>query len=102
MLPRQIPENTMTKASKTTATELPKDGETAAAKAPRVTKQQTMIDMLARPAGATIDELAAATMWTANTCRGAISGTLKKRLEIEITSEKVEGRGRVYHAQHQP
>lgn len=102
MLPRQIPENTMTKASKATATKLLKDGETAVTKAPRVTKQQIMIDLLARPEGATIDELAAATMWTANTCRGAISGTLKKRLEIEITSEKVEGRGRVYHVKHQP
>jgi len=28
--------------------------------------------------------------------RGAISGTLKKKLGLDVTSEKVEGRGRVY------
>ncbi len=28
--------------------------------------------------------------------RGAIAGALKKKLGLEVTSEKVEGRGRVY------
>ena len=28
--------------------------------------------------------------------RGAIAGALKKKLGIEVTSEKVDGRGRVY------
>ena len=92
----------MAKASKTTALESPKDASPVATKAPRITKQQIIIDMLARPEGATIDELTVATMWTANTCRGAISGSLKKRLGLEVTSEKVDGRGRVYHVRHQP
>ena len=28
--------------------------------------------------------------------RGAIAGALKKKLGLEVTSEKVEGRGRIY------
>ncbi len=48
--------------------------------------------------GATIDEMAAATSWQPNSIRGALSGILKKKLGLDITSEKVEGRGRVYRA----
>jgi len=29
--------------------------------------------------------------------RGAMAGALKKKLGLEVTSEKVEGRGRVYN-----
>ena len=64
--------------------------------APRQTKQQIMIDLLRRPEGATIEEITAATVWQSHTVRGAMSGALKKKLGLEITSEKVEERGRVY------
>ena len=52
--------------------------------------------MLRTPEGATIDEIVAATGWQPHTVRGAIAGALKKKLGLEVTSEKVEGRGRVY------
>ena len=52
--------------------------------------------MLRAPEGATIDEIVAATGWQPHTVRGAIAGALKKKLGLEVTSEKVEGRGRVY------
>lgn len=64
--------------------------------APRQTKQQIMIDLMRRPDGSTIAEIAEATAWQPHTVRGAMSGALKKRLGLEVTSEKVEGRGRVY------
>lgn len=64
--------------------------------APRQTKQQIMIDLLRRPEGAGIEEITAATGWQSHTVRGAMSGALKKKLGLEITSEKVEERGRVY------
>ena len=64
--------------------------------APRQTKQQIMIDLLRRPEGATIEEITAATEWQSHTVRGAMSGALKKKLGLEVTSEKVENRGRVY------
>ena len=52
--------------------------------------------MLQQPDGASLDEIVAATGWQAHTVRGAIAGALKKKLRLTITSEKVEGRGRVY------
>ena len=52
--------------------------------------------MLRAEGGATIDEIAAALDWQPHTARGAISGALKKKLGLEVISEKVEGRGRVY------
>jgi Protein of unknown function (DUF3489) len=60
------------------------------------TKQAMLIGMLRRSEGATIAEIMAATGWQAHTVRGAIAGALKRRLGLEVTSDKVEGRGRVY------
>ena len=62
----------------------------------RGTKQAILIEMLRRPDGATIEEMAARTGWQKHSVRGAISGTLKKKLGLSVTSETVEGRGRVY------
>lgn len=67
------------------------------ARAPRAgTKQATLIEMLRADGGATIDEIAAALEWAPHTVHGALSGALKKRLGLLITSETVEGRRRVY------
>ncbi len=60
------------------------------------TKQATLIAMLRAPDGATIEEIMAATNWQSHTVRGAMSGALKKKLGLEVTSEKIEDRGRVY------
>ena len=60
------------------------------------TKQATLIAMLRAPDGATIEEIMAATNWQSHTVRGAMAGALKKKLGLTITSEKVEGRGRIY------
>ena len=60
------------------------------------TKQATLISMLRAPDGATIEEIMAATGWQSHTVRGAMAGALKKKLGLEVTSEKVENRGRVY------
>ena len=60
------------------------------------TKQAQIIALLERPEGATVAEMVAATCWQPHTVRGTISGALKKKLRLPITSEKVEGRGFVY------
>ena len=60
------------------------------------TKQAMLIEMLRAEHGATIAEITNATGWKAHTSRGVISGTLKKKLGLDVKSEKVEGRGRVY------
>jgi hypothetical protein len=59
-------------------------------------KQAKLIEMLKRPAGASIEEIVAAFGWQAHTVRGAIAGALKKKLGLEVASERIEGRGRVY------
>ena len=59
-------------------------------------KQAQLIAMLRRAKGATIDEIAEALSWQAHTVRGAIAGALKKKLGLDVTSEKDEKRGRVY------
>ena len=88
----------MAKAVKTTNPKSPKEQDAPAPKPQRVTKQQIMIDMLSRPEGAIIEELAEATQWLGHTVRGAMSGALKKKLGLTITSEKEDQRGRVYRS----
>ena len=60
------------------------------------TKQETVIAMLRAEGGATIEEIMAATNWAGHTTRGFLSGALKKKLGLTITSEKVDRRGRAY------
>ncbi len=60
------------------------------------TKQALLIDLLKRKTGASIDEIMEATGWQAHSVRGAISGALKKKLGLAVSSEKTDGRGRVY------
>tara|TARA_R110002072_G_scaffold37074_2_gene108862 strand:- start:567 stop:1136 length:570 start_codon:yes stop_codon:yes gene_type:complete len=60
------------------------------------TKQAQIIALIQRPEGASISEIVEATGWLAHSARGMISGGLKKKLGLPVTSEKVEGRGTVY------
>jgi len=85
-------------ASDAPATDTPTEPEDAPkTRTPREgTKQATLIAMLRAPEGATIEEIMAATGWQSHTVRGAMAGALKKKLGLEVASEKVEGRGRVY------
>ena len=62
----------------------------------RGTKQAILIEMLRRPKGATIEQMTAKTGWQAHSVRGAISGALKKKLGLSVTSERVGDRSRVY------
>lgn len=59
-------------------------------------KQAQLIAMLKSPEGATIEEIVTKFGWQAHTVRGAIAGALKKKLGLEVISEKIGGRGRVY------
>lgn len=51
-------------------------------------KQQRCLDLLARRDGATLKELVAATDWQAHSVRGFLSGTIKKKLGISVTSTR--------------
>jgi hypothetical protein len=48
-------------------------------------KQSQLIEILRKPAGATIDQLTKLTGWQPHSVRGAISGTLRKALKLNVT-----------------
>lgn len=66
----------------------PEQGASAAL-AKRSTKAETVLTLLKRPEGATLDELVAATGWLPHTTRAAMTGLKKKG--HQITRAKVEG-----------
>ncbi len=73
------------------------DGEARTERKARTdTKQAKLIAMLEAEDGATVEEIAAAFGWQHHTVRGAIYGALRKKLGLDVTSENIEGRGRVY------
>lgn len=85
------------------STRVKRKGDAAATKAEKPTqsgvretsKLATLITLLKRPKGAGLDEMCKATSWQAHSVRGAISGSLKKRLGLAVTSA-VEGETRIY------
>ena len=65
--------------------------EAGGAAGPRAgSKQAQVIDLLQRPDGATVDELATAMGWQRHTVRGLITGALKKKLGLDVVSEKTD------------
>ena len=96
MLKASTAARTNKKATRTKGATKPK-AATKTASAPRAeSKQSQLITMLRQPDGATIVEIAKALDWQAHTVRGAIAGALKKKLGLNVESEKVDDRGRVY------
>jgi len=67
----------------------------AAASAPK-TKLGQLQAMLRRKEGATIAQLATALDWQHHSVRGAISGSLKKKQDLTITSQPNDDGHRVY------
>jgi hypothetical protein len=58
-------------------------------------KQAKLVELLRQAKGASLDEMVKATGWQPHSVRGVISGVLKKKLGLTITSTK-DDRGRVY------
>ena len=72
--------------------------EAAAAEPPKAGpkgKLGALVALLQRPEGATVEAMTAATGWQAHSVRGALSGSLKKKLGFTIESEKTDS-GRLY------
>ena len=81
------------------------DKATAEAKPGRVrsdSKQAQLIAMLKTAKGASIEEIVEAFGWQPHTVRGAIAGALKKKLGLDVTSEKVERPGPGLPIVHRP
>nr|MDT0251911.1 DUF3489 domain-containing protein [Endozoicomonas sp.] len=60
------------------------------------TKLHAVIELLARPEGAAIEEIMDKTGWQKHTVRGTLAGALKKRLGLTIESKKTEDQDRIY------
>jgi hypothetical protein len=61
----------------------------------QATKLEQIVKLLHRSKGADLSELMSATGWQAHSVRGALSGSVRGKLKLLLTSEKIDGR-RVY------
>lgn len=59
--------------------------------APRTSKIDTLVQMMRAKHGASIEQLSKATGWQNHSVRGAISGNIKKKLGLNVTSGAVNG-----------
>ncbi len=73
-----------------------KTDKTAAPTKKPASKQDQVIAMLRRQNGVSIPEIRDATGWLPHSARGFMSGALKKRLKIDVISEKNEAGERRY------
>jgi hypothetical protein len=90
----------MTKQKKTTTKTITRGAKARtppaqAAAAPK-TKLGRLEGMLRRAEGATIGQIAKALDWQMHSVRGAISGSLKKKLGLTVVAEKIADGERVY------
>lgn len=69
---------------------------TKSRKPAEISKSAQIITLLKRPNGASIPELVKATTWQAHSVRGFLSGTLKTKRGLLVTSEQTEGKDRRY------
>jgi hypothetical protein len=60
------------------------------------TKLAQLEAMLRRPDGATVEQISESLDWQKHSVRGAMSGALKKKQGLTITSEKTDTGRRVY------
>jgi hypothetical protein len=61
-------------------------------------KLTSLIAMLRRPQGASLEQMCKTTGWQAHSVRGAISGAIKKKLGLTVSSDKASG-VRIYRIQ---
>lgn len=59
-------------------------------------KKATVLELLRRPAGATLKDIMAATEWQAHSVRGFISGAITKKMGLSVASAKREDGQRAY------
>lgn len=60
------------------------------------TKAEAVLDLLRRAEGATLEKMQAVTGWQAHSVRGFLSGAVRKKPGLDLTSEKEAGAQRRY------
>jgi hypothetical protein len=102
--PRVAPAKAKANKKATAAKSAPKAKKGAkAAKPPKQestarqgSKTEKVLDLLKRPDGATLKEIMKATGWQAHSVRGFLSGTVGKKMALEVASTKGEDGERTY------
>lgn len=62
-------------------------------------KQASVLRLLSRPYGATVAGIMRATGWQPHTVRGFLAAIVRRRLKLDLSSEKLDGE-RVYRIGH--